>query len=66
MEWISVNEKMPPDGRVVIAAHQPNRGVFPAKCSISEKPMLTYWKDLEGQYRSVTHWMPMPDPPSGN
>ncbi len=67
MEWISVEDRLPPARKKVLIAY--NRGV-----SIAERngylvdPTKTepYWRGVHGpkhSLRSVTHWMPLPDPP---
>lgn len=70
--WIKCSEKMPNDGRAVIAylpnyKDDPNEiGVFigwPIEDTVGE----IWWEDLGGEsYKStqVTHWRPLPPPPT--
>ena len=62
-EWISVTERLPENiaNRVLVVCDRSN-GVFYAHY---EKP---FWINLETDkpfISTVTHWMPLPEPPKG-
>lgn len=62
-EWISVTERLPENiaNRVLVVCERSN-GVFYAHY---EKP---FWINLETDkpfISTVTHWMPLPEPPKG-
>ena len=62
-EWIPVTERLPENiaNRVLVVCERSN-GVFYAHY---EKP---FWINLETDKRfisTVTHWMPLPEPPKG-
>lgn len=62
-EWISVTERLPENiaNRVLVVCERSN-GVFYAHY---EKP---FWINLETDkpfISTVTHWMPLPNPPKG-
>ncbi|MCH0685626.1 DUF551 domain-containing protein [Escherichia coli] len=68
MKWIKCSDRMPDintwvlvaiGGRVVISANY--RQWEGAK---TEKGRAPRFKDLRGIIRGVTHWMPLPEPPS--
>lgn len=61
-EWISVNDKLPKDTGTVLIAH---------KCGVSFGWFNgTYWTrgaaTKHRPIRTVTHWMPLPEPPNGD
>lgn len=59
MKWISVKDRMPELGTVVLATFkgQYNWVIFPA--------VMTFDKGLYSQgYAAPTHWMPIPDLPT--
>ena len=63
-EWISVTERLPENiaNRVLVVCERSN-GVFYAHY---EKP---FWINLETDkpfISTVTHWMPLPEPPKGD
>lgn len=62
-EWVSVNDRLPENiaNRVLVVCERSN-GVFYAHY---EKP---FWINLETDkpfISTVTHWMPLPEPPKG-
>lgn len=62
MEWISIKEKYPNSGEIVLIA----AGVFVSTaCFVLEQPGRTHvFLDESGDTEEgVTHWMPLPDPP---
>lgn len=72
MEWISVKEKLPPQGKPVLVFNKDrgcafigtkwNTGAYKSKTLDS---WITY--DIDGTNRvdpeDITHWMPLPEPP---
>ncbi len=78
-QWISVKDKLPDEGESVIVAHlwegkgslSPPRTHFVwfAKRGCAEATIR--WERADGLsadykfYGNVTHWMPLPNPPTG-
>ena len=64
-EWVSVNDRLPEDGRYVvcIAKRNPFSRFMPMVARIEKNG----WANpITEQYISeVTHWMPLPVPPKG-
>lgn len=60
-KWISVNGKLPPEGMVVIAFSP--QGVFPAYYESYSHKDFAWWID-GNPVCNVTHWMPLPPPPT--
>jgi hypothetical protein len=68
MEWISVNDRLPEKCIDVIVAKQNGR-VFAMtfRQERGDKCMKFHWLGEGGwydQHSQVTHWMPLPEPPS--
>ena len=64
MKWTSVEDKFPEDGQLVIATG------FDWGCSKNKRHFIVCkyfqrdWLGDEGEeYKYVTHWMPLPEPP---
>ena len=59
-KWISVKERLPLHGTVVIAAgvRSATTGMFQGT---GKKPWLWHWKN--NTLKTVTHWMPLPPQP---
>jgi hypothetical protein len=58
-EWISVEDRLPEDDRIVIG-YNPQEGFIGEVCYSRKE-----FSHLHGYFPiPVTHWMPMPDPPS--
>lgn len=66
MNWISVENKLPEGGKTVIACDRPFSDLTFIK-------MYIYSEENEGWYQScmpgepadnITHWMPLPEPPT--
>ncbi len=57
--WISVKERLPEVGKKVIVARDEKveQGVY--------RGVNGWWKVYGTNTKSVTHWMPMPQPPKG-
>ncbi len=57
--WISVSERLPEVGKKVIVARDEKveQGVYLG--------VNGWWKVYGTNTKSVTHWMPMPQPPKG-
>lgn len=76
MEWISVNDRLPePDSCVLVAydllelCFKKNRkiassGHVGCKRYYTFFPNFFKWDDED--YHQVTHWMPLPEPPTNN
>lgn len=68
MEWISVEDRLPDEaGRYIVAYHpcvwaRVNTSV--TLVGIESFCGKTAW--AQRKYQRVTHWMPFPQPPSGN
>ena len=66
-KWIPVNEKLPTARKKVLVAYK--NGVTIAERNgylVDPKTVNTYWRGVHGskhQLTSVTHWMPLPEPP---
>ena len=64
-EWISVDDRLPEDGRYVvcIAKRNPFSRFMPMVARIEKNGWVN---PITEQYISeVTHWMPIPEPPKG-
>lgn len=56
MEWIDVNDKLPPDGQSILVFYR--RGYITVdKFSINDRNWIKSGEN-------VTHWMPLPEPPA--
>ena len=56
-EWISVKDRLPEDGALVVTYSVPNRRISHCECL---KSYVTQY----GNYSKVTHWMPLPALPT--
>lgn len=56
--WIPVSERLPDKGYEVLVVADGYR-------IIGRRTPHGGW-DIPADYRNVTHWMPMPEPPEGN
>lgn len=69
MAWISVDDKLPDNGKYVLVYNGANCPVHSALfiCEDGEakfaKPSDTAWYEDTGRFLGVTHWMPFPKPP---
>lgn len=63
-EWISVNERLPEDDKAVLTCG-PRGGMYIAKAyGYKIDPKYLWWKMVgTNKFISVTHWMPLPEPP---
>ena len=71
MEWISVKDKHPEDGRYVLVCG--SNGTVQNATYFLEERMIAgkyFWfcshEDSESEpldYCAITHWMPLPEPP---
>lgn len=61
-EWVSVKDRLPEEGQVVIACGKKSAtsGMYQG---IGTKPEYWWWRGKT--IKTVTHWMPLPDPPKG-
>ena len=61
-KWISVDERLPEPWRnVLIGVAEPEKVLAPGYWNDRDKQWLYFWNDKE--VPSVTHWMPLPEPP---
>lgn len=60
-KWISVKDRLPPEGKFVIAFSP--HGVFPAYYESYSNKDFAWWID-GNPVCNVTHWMPLPPPPT--
>lgn len=68
--WVNASERMPEDGQIVLvtASGKPQSNITLeyayelAEWSIEEGWILNCWPEWEGA--KVTHWMPLPEPPT--
>lgn len=60
-KWIPVTERLPEYGQIVLAfgKRHATSGMFRGTTS---KPNQWHWKG--NMYKEVSHWMPLPSPPS--
>ena len=68
-EWISVNDRLPEEGEYVLCVLKGfNYGGKIQVCKFvpadkfKDKP---YFEHFRNGFPSVTHWMPLPEPPKG-
>lgn len=63
-EWISVDEKLPKDGQIVLF-HQKNGFIYCAGYFAGNQLMFPAWfiDNDSWDAKEVTHWMPLPAPP---
>lgn len=56
--WISVKDRLPTwrDGKVLVYT---NYGI-----SVCERTVNNRWRGKHGIDRLITHWMPLPEPPT--
>ena len=72
MKWISVEDSLPQEGVKVLTFNKANIGIG---SSIEVDYLIDFgsgdpkyvWSNLLfDEYTDVTHWMPLPEPPSAN
>jgi len=65
-KWISSDQMMPNDDELVVCFHAPDLMIFTARVNRSFGPNEPeqHWVDYCGSCRDVTHWQPLPTPPS--
>lgn len=69
MEWISVEERLPPQDCAVLVAKYDGRSKVSMYFIEIASRMGSSWYDdnngdpLDPKYGVVTHWMPLPDKP---
>lgn len=68
-EWASVHERLPPIRKKVLVAYQAGVTIAELRSyDICPGKVKMYWAGFKGPKHtlsSVTHWMPLPDPPEG-
>lgn len=66
MEWISVEDKLPDDlHNNVVLGWVRLIGGWAARSGIMNSDK-TFWRSLEQEALTCTHWMPLPDAPKNN
>jgi len=63
-EWISVKDKLPEEDEMMILFYSTEGGVCSGNYEVEEE--VYYSLDYiggAGYRKSVTHWMPLPEPP---
>jgi hypothetical protein len=66
MEWISVKESLPNEEQIVLIAPKNARASHPRKTLIGYRDHGDLWIQLPNYWiikETVTHWMPLPEPP---
>jgi len=61
MTWISVNDRLPEEGKTVITYSDPY--IRTAEILFVDKNGNLNWLDGAVCFDRVTHWMPLPDAP---
>ena len=70
MEWISVEDRLPPDDRKVLCCGY--GGAFFIAADLCAERLVfrrgswRIWEDKSGRYRRLSHWMELPAPPEGH
>ena len=64
-EWVRVEERLPEDGQIVLF-HEKSGFVYCAEYNSGSKLMPPYWSIDNDCWEAedVTHWMPLPAPPT--
>ena len=66
-EWVSVNNRRPPMRKRVLVAYKSGVTIAELRSyDISPGKVRVYWAGFKGPKHtltSVTHWMPLPEPP---
>ena len=65
MTWISVKDRLPPEG-IVVLTYRPNSMDFRMETDyigLFENGDFTWANTLNSCKHLVTHWMPLPSPP---
>lgn len=69
MEWIKVEDKLPPNGTYVLVANYDNRPKVQMYFIMIAERINEGWYDgnngdsIRSRGEVVTHWMPLPDKP---
>jgi hypothetical protein len=63
--WISVEERLPESGERVLIMFKPLEGEENISIGWLTKSGFDCYDDSVYFFRSVTHWMPLPEPPKG-
>lgn len=59
--WISVEERLPEPFKLVIVCRKYNKDFW--KIEQGQLTVNGWWKVYGTNLKSVTHWMPLPEPP---
>jgi len=64
LKWISVKERLPKEGEEVLVFGYWHEKFQPLMCYLSPHRKGEWFTTVAGQQvYTVTHWMPLPDPP---
>ena len=65
-EWISVKDRLPEEGETVLVFGYWHEKFQPLMCYLSPHRKGEWFTTVAGQHvYTVTHWMPLPQPPKG-
>ena len=65
-EWISVKDRLPEEGETVLVFGYWHEKFQPLMCYLSPHRKGEWFTTVAGQQvYTVTHWMPLPQPPKG-
>ncbi len=67
MKWISVEDRLPSETSDVVGCIEGPDGKYIEQITCFICPKFVIWETLDGEDVEglVTHWMPMPEPPTG-
>ena len=63
MNWISVDDRLPEKGDVVLITKYRHRVPITARYGNPDKWYPLCWRKYIEPFDDVTHWMPLPGPP---
>ena len=64
-KWISVEERLPGTGEIVLV-YGKRGGIYTAEHNRNARWPGSFWKlNSKSHHCEPTHWMPLPEPPSG-
>lgn len=66
MEWISVKDRMPPKDTEVLCYYSDQYMDVMEYCDDDEQGRAEFFRPPAAPVTSVTHWMPLSNPPKSN